>query len=78
MRREWFIHENNVILYKNLLVKTCCGTLFLIGGRMSDWGADQDNCKNLPNFEEFDIQFFFFFFFLGLHPWHVEVSRLGV
>ena len=21
---------------------------------------------------------FFFFFFLGLHPWHMEVSRLGV
>ena len=22
--------------------------------------------------------FFFFFVFLGLHPWHMEVSRLGV
>ena len=22
--------------------------------------------------------FFFFFFFLGLHPWHMEVPRLGV
>ena len=24
------------------------------------------------------IYFFAFFFFLGLHPWHVEVPRLGV
>ena len=24
------------------------------------------------------LSFFFFFCFLGLHPWHMEVSRLGV
>ena len=26
----------------------------------------------------FPFFFFFFFGFLGLHPWHIEVSRLGV
>ena len=24
------------------------------------------------------IFYFFFFFFLGLHPWHIEVPRIGV
>ena len=27
---------------------------------------------------DFDKFFFFFFGFLGLHPWHMEVPRLGV
>ena len=29
-----------------------------------------------PNYRS--IAFFFFFVFLGLHLWHMEVSRLGV
>ena len=24
------------------------------------------------------LSLFFFFFFLGLHPWHMEIPRLGV
>ena len=31
-----------------------------------------------PHFIFFKFNFFFFFVFLGLHPWHVEVPRLGV
>ena len=26
----------------------------------------------------YDLSFFFFSFFLGLHPWHMEVPRLGI
>ena len=45
--------------------------------------ADSQNCKktassiNLSTYKYVFISIFLFFVFLGPHPWHVEVPRLG-
>ena len=35
-------------------------------------------CLHLLDIGVMSLFFFSFLFFLGLHPWHIEVSRLGV
>ena len=41
-------------------------------------GGEAGLDPTLPERPDFLFLFFFFLIFLGLHPWHMEVPRLGV
>ena len=41
-------------------------------------GGSPVTCSSHPLVPFFSFSFLFFFCFLGLHPWHMEVLRLGV
>ena len=67
---------------------------FILGGGYFQWGRDikvtilSDShhhplCCSFPGHVSFVLKFiflslFFFFGFLGPHPWHMEIPRLGV